>query len=80
MPFASICFAEPETERGAAQDGVEVAEDVCTPDPCCCWLHHGVLLLLVEMRRCFVLAYYSHDLHLRLKRLVQGDRSVDEYF
>ena len=50
LPFASICFAEPETERGAAQDGVEVAEDVCTPDPCCCWLHHGVLLLLVEMR------------------------------
>ena len=33
-----------------------------------------------EMRYRFVPAYYSHDLHLRLKRLVQGDRSVDEYF
>ena len=33
-----------------------------------------------EMRRRFVHAYYSHDLHLRLKRLVQGDRSLDEYF
>jgi len=33
-----------------------------------------------EMRRCFVLAYYSRDLHLRLKRLVQGDRSIDAYF
>jgi hypothetical protein len=33
-----------------------------------------------EMRRRFVPAYYSHDLHLRLKRLVQGDQSVDEYF
>jgi hypothetical protein len=33
-----------------------------------------------EMRRRFVPAYYSRDLHLRLKRLVQGDRSVDEYF
>jgi hypothetical protein len=33
-----------------------------------------------EMRRCFVPAYYSRDLHLRLKRLVQGTRNVDEYF
>jgi hypothetical protein len=33
-----------------------------------------------EMRRHFVHAYYSRDLHLRLKRLVQGNRSVDEYF
>ena len=33
-----------------------------------------------EMRRRFVPAYYSRDLHLWLKRLVQGDRSVDEYF
>ena len=33
-----------------------------------------------EMRRRFVPAYYSRDLHLRLKRLVQGTRSVDEYF
>jgi hypothetical protein len=33
-----------------------------------------------EMRRHFVPAYYSRDLHLRLKRLVQGTRSVDEYF
>jgi hypothetical protein len=32
-----------------------------------------------EMRRRFVLAYYSRDLHLKLKRLVQGTRSVDEY-
>jgi hypothetical protein len=33
-----------------------------------------------EMRCHFVPAYYSRDLHLRLKRLVQGTRSVDEYF
>ncbi|XP_066374964.1 uncharacterized protein [Miscanthus floridulus] len=33
-----------------------------------------------EMRRCFVPAYYSRDLHLKLKRLVQGTRTVDEYF
>ncbi|XP_066316524.1 uncharacterized protein [Miscanthus floridulus] len=33
-----------------------------------------------EMRRRFVPAHYSHELHLRLKRLVQGHRSVDEYF
>jgi hypothetical protein len=33
-----------------------------------------------EMRRHFVPAYYSHDLHLKLKRLVQGTRGVDEYF
>jgi hypothetical protein len=33
-----------------------------------------------EMRRHFVPAYYSRDLHLKLKRLVQGTRSVDEYF
>ncbi|PUZ60902.1 hypothetical protein GQ55_4G211200 [Panicum hallii var. hallii] len=33
-----------------------------------------------EMRRRFVPAYYSRDLHLKLKRLVQGTRSVDEYF
>jgi hypothetical protein len=33
-----------------------------------------------EMRRRFVPAYYSRDLHLQLKRLVQGTRSVDEYF
>jgi hypothetical protein len=32
------------------------------------------------MRRRFVPASYSRDLHLRLKRLVQGDHSVDEYF
>ena len=30
-----------------------------------------------EMRCCFIPAYYSRDLHLRLKRLVQGTRSVD---
>ncbi|XP_066374967.1 uncharacterized protein [Miscanthus floridulus] len=33
-----------------------------------------------EMRWRFVPAHYSRELHLRLKRLVQGDRSVDEYF
>jgi hypothetical protein len=33
-----------------------------------------------ELRRRFVPAYYSRDLHLRLKRLVQGTRSIDEYF
>jgi len=33
-----------------------------------------------ELQRCFVPAYYSCDLHLWLKRLVQGTRSVDEYF
>ena len=33
-----------------------------------------------EMRRRFVPAYYSRDLHLKLKRLVQGTRTVDEYF
>jgi hypothetical protein len=33
-----------------------------------------------EMRHCFVPAYYSRDLHLKLKRLVQGTRSVNEYF
>jgi hypothetical protein len=33
-----------------------------------------------EMRHHFVPAYYSRDLHLKLKRLVQGTRSVDEYF
>ncbi|XP_062230062.1 uncharacterized protein LOC133927630 [Phragmites australis] len=33
-----------------------------------------------EMRRRFVPAHYSRELHLRLKRLVQGHRSVDEYF
>jgi hypothetical protein len=33
-----------------------------------------------EMRRRFVPAYYSHALHLRLKQLVQGNRSVDEYY
>jgi hypothetical protein len=33
-----------------------------------------------EMRRRFVPAYYSRDLHLQLKGLVQGDHSVDEYF
>ena len=32
------------------------------------------------MRRRFVPAHYSRELHLRLKRLVQGHRSVDEYF
>ena len=33
-----------------------------------------------ELQRCFVPAYYSRDLHLRLKRLVQGTRNVGEYF
>ena len=33
-----------------------------------------------EMRRRFVPTYYSRELHLRLKRLVQGNRSVDEYY
>ncbi|XP_066365257.1 uncharacterized protein [Miscanthus floridulus] len=33
-----------------------------------------------EMRCRFVPAYYSRDLHLKLKRLVQGTRTVDEYF
>jgi hypothetical protein len=33
-----------------------------------------------EMRCRFVPAYYSRELHLRLKRLVQGNRSVDEYY
>jgi hypothetical protein len=33
-----------------------------------------------EMRRRFVLEYYSRDLHLKLKCLVQGNRSVDAYF
>jgi hypothetical protein len=33
-----------------------------------------------EMRRRFVPAYYSRDLHLKLKRLVQGNHSVDAYF
>ncbi|XP_021311863.1 uncharacterized protein LOC110433677 [Sorghum bicolor] len=33
-----------------------------------------------EMRRRFVPAYYSRDIHLKLKRLVQGTRTVDEYF
>jgi hypothetical protein len=33
-----------------------------------------------EMRHHFVPAYYSRDLHLKLKRLVQGTHSVDEYF
>ena len=33
-----------------------------------------------ELRHHFVPAYYSCDLHLRLKRLVQGTHSVDEYF
>jgi hypothetical protein len=33
-----------------------------------------------EMRHCFVPAYYSRGLHLWLKRLVQGNRSVDEYY
>jgi hypothetical protein len=33
-----------------------------------------------EMRRRFVPAYYSRDLYLKLKRLVQGTHSVDEYF
>jgi hypothetical protein len=33
-----------------------------------------------EMRRRFVPAYYSRDLHLKLKRLVQGNRSADAYF
>jgi hypothetical protein len=33
-----------------------------------------------EMRHRFVPAYYSCDLHLKLKRLVKGTRSVDEYF
>ena len=32
------------------------------------------------MRCRSVLAYYSRDLHLQLKRLVQGTRSIDEYF
>ncbi|XP_066347609.1 uncharacterized protein [Miscanthus floridulus] len=33
-----------------------------------------------EMRCHFVPAYYSRDLHLKLKCLVQGTRTVDEYF
>ena len=33
-----------------------------------------------EMRRRFVPTHYSRELHLRLKRLVQGHRSVDDYF
>ncbi|XP_066333661.1 uncharacterized protein [Miscanthus floridulus] len=33
-----------------------------------------------EMRRRFVPAYYSRDLHLKLKHLVQGTRTIDEYF
>nr|XP_034591764.1 uncharacterized protein LOC117853544 [Setaria viridis] len=33
-----------------------------------------------EMTHRFVPAYYSRDLHLKLKHLVQGTRSVDEYF
>ena len=33
-----------------------------------------------EMRRRFVPAYYSRDLHLKLKRLVQGTHTIDEYF
>jgi len=33
-----------------------------------------------ELRHHFVPAYYSCDLHLRLKRLVQGTHSVDGYF
>jgi hypothetical protein len=32
------------------------------------------------MRHRFVPAYYSRELHLRLKRLVQGNHSVDEYY
>ena len=32
------------------------------------------------MRQRFVPAHYSRELHLRLKRLVQGHCSVDEYF
>jgi hypothetical protein len=33
-----------------------------------------------EMRRRFVSAYYCRELHLWLKRLVQGNHSVDEYY
>jgi hypothetical protein len=33
-----------------------------------------------EMRRRFVPAYYSRDLYLKLKRIVQGTHNVDEYF
>jgi hypothetical protein len=33
-----------------------------------------------EMQRRFVPACYSRDLHLKLKRLVQGTRTADEYF
>ena len=33
-----------------------------------------------EMRCRFVPAYYSGDLHLKVKHLVQGTRGVDEYF
>jgi hypothetical protein len=33
-----------------------------------------------EMRHHFVPAYYSRDLHLKLKHLVQGTHTVDEYF
>ena len=32
------------------------------------------------MRQRFVPVHYSHELHLRLKHLVQGHRSVGEYF
>jgi hypothetical protein len=33
-----------------------------------------------EMRCHFVPAYYSRDLHWKLRRLVQGTRTFDEYF
>ena len=44
--------------------------------------HHGITWeeMKRELRRRFVPAYYSRDLHLRLKRLVQGTRNVGEYF
>ena len=32
------------------------------------------------MRERFVPAYYTHQLHSRLRRLVQGTKSVDEYY